>query len=131
MSLTNQDYLDQLREYLDIKLFNLLQEAEFIFTHNVDITRKYNYSIRLLEISNIDDLNHKQATITNTIAKFNEYAHSKVLSSLSPSKIVEIKNNYLNLLNEQLDEFETLPVDAFTLIHIIVLEELKRVYFSQ
>jgi hypothetical protein len=53
------------------------------------------------------------------------------LSSLSPSEIVEIKNNYLNLLNEQLDELETLPVDAFTLIHIIVLEELKRVYFSQ
>jgi hypothetical protein len=52
MSLTNQDYLDQLREYLDIKLFNLLQEAEFIFTHDVDITRKYNYSIRLLEIVN-------------------------------------------------------------------------------
>ncbi len=42
MSLTNQDYLDQLREYLDTKLFNLLQEAEFIFTHDVDITRKYN-----------------------------------------------------------------------------------------
>jgi len=81
--------------------------------------------------SNTDDLNHKQATITNTIAKFNEYAHSKALSSLSPSEIVEIKNNYLNLLNEQLDELETLPVDAFTLIHIIVLEELKRVYFSQ
>jgi hypothetical protein len=52
MSLTNQDYLDQLREYLDTKLFNLLQEAEFIFTHDVDITRKYNYSIRLLEIVN-------------------------------------------------------------------------------
>ena len=52
MSLTEQDYLDQLREYLDIKLFNLLQEAEFIFTHDVDITRKYNYSIRLLEIVN-------------------------------------------------------------------------------
>ncbi len=52
MSLTEQDYLDQLREYLDIKLFNLLQEAEFVFTHDVDITRKYNYSIRLLEIVN-------------------------------------------------------------------------------
>ena len=52
MSFTNQDYLDQLREYLDIKLFNLLQEAEFIFTHDVDITRKYIYSIRLLEIVN-------------------------------------------------------------------------------
>jgi hypothetical protein len=52
MSLTDQNYLDQLREYLDIKLFNLLQEAEFIFTHDVDITRKYNYSIRLLEIVN-------------------------------------------------------------------------------
>ena len=52
MSLNNPDYKDQLREYLDAKLFNLLQEAEFIFTHDVDITRKYIYSIRLLEIVN-------------------------------------------------------------------------------
>ena len=81
--------------------------------------------------SNTDELTQKQATITNTIARFNEYAHSKVSSSLSPSEIVEIKNNYLNLLNEQLDELENLPLDAFTLIHKVVLTELKRVYFSQ
>ena len=54
--------------------------------------------------SNVDDLSHKQATITNTIAKFNEYAHSKVLSSLSPSEIVEIKNNRLVSTNFNLSD---------------------------
>ncbi len=81
--------------------------------------------------SNTDNLSLKQATISNTIARFNKYAHSRDLSSLSPSEIVEIKNNYLNLLNKQIDELVSLPLDAFTLIHIVVLEELKRVYFSQ
>ena len=51
MSLTEQDYLDQLREYLDIKLFNLLQEAEFIFTHDVDITKNISTRYAFLKLS--------------------------------------------------------------------------------
>jgi hypothetical protein len=52
MSLSDIDYQNQLRKYLDVKLSDLVQEAEFIFTHEVDITRKYNYSVRVLEIVN-------------------------------------------------------------------------------
>jgi hypothetical protein len=52
MSLSELDYQNQLRKYLDVKLSDLVQEAEFIFTHDVDITRKYNYSVRVLEIVN-------------------------------------------------------------------------------
>ena len=71
--------------------------------------------------SNVDDLSHKQATITNTIAKFNEYAHSKVLLlgslwlsnqwSLSKSNVNQMIINDPTKSNES--KAQQVPLNSF------------------